>query len=232
MWFDDIPKRDLEEMLRDAATDTNIHWTADGGDEMTLDDLAEIRPRWAKRAEEKKSRTKKRAEVFTPTWIVDKMNGFLDEERSKHWADYVRETVLEITCGEAPFITTRYDPNDGVEIPPEKRVGALDRKLRAIPKNERKLVWAEQALNSVYGYEYAGDSLMIARANVYRTIREYLDRTPYWLAFAVRMNFWQMNGLTGHVCGRDPIISDWKTNKLVYFSEIKSNGEDRTRTLF
>ena len=97
MWFSDIPKRDLKEMLRDATTNTNIHWTADGGDELTLDDLKSIRPRWMKRTEEKKSRTKKRAEVFTPTWIVDKMNGFLDKERSKHWSDYVHETILEIT---------------------------------------------------------------------------------------------------------------------------------------
>jgi hypothetical protein len=29
--------------------------------------------------------------------------------KGKTWQDYVRDTRLEISCGEAPYITSRYD---------------------------------------------------------------------------------------------------------------------------
>src|SRR5690606_24008726 len=33
--------------------------------------------------------------------------------RGKTWQDYVCDTRLEITCGEAPYITSRYDSTTG-----------------------------------------------------------------------------------------------------------------------
>ena len=37
------------------------------------------------------------------------------------------------------------------------------------------LKWALRAFQSVYGYEYQGDNLLIARINILMTFVEYLD---------------------------------------------------------
>ncbi|ETD18560.1 hypothetical protein HMPREF1199_01378 [Hoylesella oralis CC98A] len=50
----------------------------------------------------------------------------------KSWKDYVSDTRLEITCGEAPYIVSRYDTTTGEAIPIEQRIGLLDRKLRVV----------------------------------------------------------------------------------------------------
>ena len=50
----------------------------------------------------------------------------------KTWKDYVRDTRLEITCGEAPYIVSRYDATTGSVVPLADRIGLLDRKLRVI----------------------------------------------------------------------------------------------------
>lgn len=55
---------------------------------------------------------------------------------------------------------TRYDPETGDVLPVEKRVGALDRKLRVVCENTEReedwIEWALYALESVYGYAFAG----------------------------------------------------------------------------
>jgi hypothetical protein len=53
----------------------------------------------------------------------------------KTWKQYVKDTRLEITCGEAPYIITRYDTTTAEFIPVEKRIGILDRKLRVLTEN-------------------------------------------------------------------------------------------------
>ena len=50
----------------------------------------------------------------------------------KTWMDYVRDTRLEITCGEAPYLVSRYDTVSGEPIALNNRIGLLDRKLRVI----------------------------------------------------------------------------------------------------
>ena len=42
---------------------------------------------------------------------------------------------LEITCGEAPFLASRYDTTTGEVIPIPERIGILDRKLRIVTEN-------------------------------------------------------------------------------------------------
>ena len=65
---------------------------------------------------------------------------------------------LEITCGEAPYIASRYDAATGEIIPLERRIGILDRKLRIVNENatdeDEWFKWAFRAFQSVYGYEY------------------------------------------------------------------------------
>ena len=42
---------------------------------------------------------------------------------------------LEISCGEAPYLVSRYDTVTGETIPISQRIGLLDRKLRVISEN-------------------------------------------------------------------------------------------------
>lgn len=196
-----------------------------------------LQPRVEKTSEEKAHRTKTKAEVFTPSWIVNQMNNFCDEdwfgrkavfntENEDHswttneskilfsdkqsWQDYVKLRRLEITCGEAPFVVSRYDPATGEEISVKKRVGFLDRKLRIVSENteteEDWIKWSTKALQSSYGYEYQGDNLLIARINILDSMCEYRDqrfggktsdRQILEWANVITWNFWQMDGLTG-----------------------------------
>ena len=83
--------------------------------------------------------------------------------KGKTWKDYVRDIRLEITCGEAPYIASRYDTTTGAVIPIGKRIGLLDRKLRVISENtDTSGEWleaAQEAYKSTYAYEWQGDSL-------------------------------------------------------------------------
>ena len=81
---------------------------------------------------------------------------------NKTWKDYVRDNRLEITCGEAPYIVSRYDTTTGEAIPLEQRIGLLDRKLRVVGENTETsgewLEWAQEAYKSTYAYEWQGDN--------------------------------------------------------------------------
>lgn len=128
------------------------------------------------------------------------------------WRAYVEAPQLEITCGEAPFVCSRYDAVTGERIPVAERVGFLDRKLRVVTeKAKTRKEWVRRALDALratYGFEYQGDNLLIARINVLETFAEHLcDR---WgsdpeqdeleqAAWIVSWNFWQMNGFTDAV---------------------------------
>lgn len=50
--------------------------------------------------------------------------------RTPAWVQYVQSRRLEVTCGEAPFLASRYDAATGEMIPVARRIGILDRKLR------------------------------------------------------------------------------------------------------
>lgn len=199
-----------------------------------------IKPRIAKEQERQSKRTKSRAEVFTPSWLCNQMNNDLDEvwfgrrdvfnvetnnswspcddsvefpEGTDHdWHAYVESRRLEITCGEAPFVCSRYDTVTGDALRVEERIGFLDRKLRVVTENTNNraewLEWALAALKASYGFEYQGDNLLIARINVFETFCEHLrnrwDEEPAIemldrIALIVSWNFWQMNGFTDAV---------------------------------
>ncbi|MGN1236149.1 MAG: restriction endonuclease subunit M, partial [Bacteroidaceae bacterium] len=89
---------------------------------------------------------------------------------NKAWKDYIKYTCLEITCGEAPYLVSRYDATTGDAIQIENRIGLLDRKLRIVSENTKTsgewLKWAQIAFQNVYGYEWQGDNLLIARENL------------------------------------------------------------------
>lgn len=61
-------------------------------------------------------------------------------------------------------------------IPIYERIGLFDRKMRIVNENcdndEDWLKWSLRALKSVFGYEFQGDSVLIARENL---LYDYMD---------------------------------------------------------
>ena len=56
-------------------------------------------------------------------------------ETEDGWKKYVDSKRLEITCGEAPYIVSRYDAATGELLEIRQRIGILDRKLRVVNEN-------------------------------------------------------------------------------------------------
>ena len=133
------------------------------------------------------------------------------------WVRYVQSRRLEVTCGEAPFLASRYDAATGEMIPVARRIGILDRKLRVVSENaateDEWRKYATHAVQSTYGYEYQGDNLLLARVNLLLTYAEHLQarwqRKPteeelQAIAKIISWNLWQMDGLHLSVPGGKP----------------------------
>jgi len=222
----------LEVLLVDHSTQKNIFWATDSylaegegygwHDCITVSAITGkhgsiIMPRALKSRDEQQRRSRQMAEVFTPAWLVKKMNDVIDEEGShaqdgledeyEPWQRYVLTMELEITCGEAPFLTSRYDSVTAEPIPVEERVGLLDRKLQRVNKfatDAEWTRWALLALANVYGYEWQGDNLLLAREALLATFVEYHEyrfgcrpasETIRKAAEIIAWNVWQMDGL-------------------------------------
>ncbi|MGQ4532737.1 hypothetical protein ACUIAC_05570 [Dermabacteraceae bacterium P13138] len=241
-----------------------------------------IAPRTAKTREQQAVRTKGKAEVFTPSWLCNEQNNLLDEawfgrsgvfntptyqgwrtnhakiiflsRKAQKWQNYVDEKRLEITCGEAPYLVSRYDVTTGRPIELKRRIGLLDRKMRVVTENATNetewLKWSERAFQSVYGFEYQGDSLLLARENLLASYNDYacaaLRRSPTHaelvrIAAIISWNLWQMDGLTGTIPFKNPPrnapqtlfppendvnagplcrIRDWRSKKTVTFLSL------------
>ncbi|WP_076752694.1 restriction endonuclease subunit M [Elizabethkingia anophelis] len=132
--------------------------------------------------------------------------------KGKTWQDYILDIRLEITCGEAPYLVSRYDTTTGLFIDIENRIGLLDRKLRVINENinaEKDWIKATKtAYQNIYGFEWQGDSLLLAREALLITFIEnykYKFETDPTLeaikniAQIISWNIWQMDGLKGVV---------------------------------
>ena len=128
--------------------------------------------------------------------------------KNKKWKDYINNIILEITCGEAPYLASRYDTTTGEYIAVANRIGFLDRKLRIINENiKTKKAWlnnVELAYKSVYGYEFHGDSLLLARESLlYTFIDNHYEKFNIEpkiqdiqkIAYIISWNIWQMDGL-------------------------------------
>ncbi len=151
----------------------------------------------------------------TYTWEVNEEK--ITFPNGKTWRDYIRNTRLEMACGEAPYITSRYDSTTGDFIPVENRIGILDRKLRVINENvDSTADWlkaAQIAYMNTYAYEWQGDSLLLAREAtlvtfienyVHKFGKEPLLKSLDYIAYIISWNVWQMDGLKGVIpnsCG-------------------------------
>ena len=217
----------LEILLQDKTTSKNILWATDSYATMgeMFTPQAEIKtelvtgvygrliqPRAVKTKEEQLYRTRDKAEVFTPLSIVKQMNEACDTKRvtKNNWQEYAALLKLEITCGEAPYIVSRYDPVSDSQklVPLQKRVGFLDYKMRIVSKycdtTKDWIKWAKIAFQSSYGYEWQGDSLLIARENLLYTFIDYYEdkfkKSPSLnlqkeIAEIIVWNIFQMDGL-------------------------------------
>lgn len=187
--------------------------------------------------------------MFTPSWICNNQNNLVDEAwfgrknvfnesndnktwttveehivflDDKSWKDFVKETRLEMCCGEAPYLTSRYYTVTGEMLELKDRIGMLDRKFRIISEHaENDDEWNEQsviALKSVFGYEFQGDNLYIARCNILLTFIDYYkdkynkDSDINLIKQVIEIicwNFWQMDGIKLVVpfsCHKDEVV--------------------------
>lgn len=195
-----------------------------------------IKPRVEKIKKEQEKRIREKAEVFTPSWVCNKQNNLVDNtwfgsdnifnvENEKTWAattgtihfpsatnktwqDYVNDIRLEITCGEAPYLVSRYDTVSGEAIELSQRIGLLDRKLRVVSENTQSeedwLKWAVKAYQNIYGFDWPGDNVLLARENLLFTFIDYykarFEKEPdimllRKIAEILSWNIWQMDGL-------------------------------------
>jgi len=192
-----------------------------------------IKPRIAKAKKEQTKRIRQKAEVFTPSWVCNKQNNLVDKawfgtenvfniEQGKEWIetvdkipfptgdgktwkDYVLDIRLEITCGEAPYLVSRYDTVTGEIIELKHRIGILDRKMRVVNENttseQEWNKWTKAAFQSTYGYEWQGDSVLIARENLLLSYIDYftnrfhkdpLIKNLLEIAEILSWNIWQI----------------------------------------
>ena len=139
----------LKTLLRDKTTGQYIKWATDNYLDYGLSYIPEaqikpeliignytsiIQPRVSKSSDEQLKRTREKAEIFTPAWIVNKQNNLIDDiwferenvfnfvenekwlstnekivfPKNKTWKDYVDLKRMEMCCGEAPYLVTRY----------------------------------------------------------------------------------------------------------------------------
>ena len=236
-----------------------------------------IKPRTKKTKESQIARSRQKAEVFTPSWICNKQNNLVDSAwfnsecifntetgitwiatpgvidfstaLGKSWKDYIWDIRLEISCGEAPYLVSRYDTVSGEPIAVHQRIGLLDRKLRIVNENTNNeqewLKWTAEAYKSTYGYDWQGDNVFLARGNLLITFIEYyIDKfgvSPkkkylYTIADILSWNIWQMDGMKYTIpnctcvenieseCNMHNTIrctiKDWKTNTIVEFASV------------
>ena len=243
---------------------------------ITGDKKNTIQPRVAKNEEKRKKRARKMAEVFTPAWVCNNMNNGVDEawfkrkpvfnivsEKSglrewtpttekvtfpegKTWQEYVSMGVIEITCGEAPYLCNRYDAVTGEYNQDVKyRIGMLDRKLRIVSENTKDskewILWAKVALRSTYGFEWQGDNLLLAREALFFTFEEHYIarfgekkfnqnkmRMMPGAAYIISWNVWQMDGLTYGLPGYQPFVEE-KKDKYVQLSLFSGDTKEKKR---
>ena len=247
-----------------------------------------IKPRCDKTRSEQSERIRDKAEVFTPAWVCNCQNNLIDDNwfgrscvfntelekgwiathekivfpdgKGKSWQDYVKANRLEITCGEAPYLASRYDSVTGQSIPVGERIGLLDRKLRVVGENvdneQQWLTWAKKAVQSVYGYDWQGDNVLLARENLLFTVMDFykekfhksLAKNEKYLSEIARVlswNIWQMDGLKFVVpnschdgcegCAKRDLgkhngiycrIYDWPANRSIEFYSLYKGAKN------
>ena len=238
-------------LLKDRTTNKNIVWASPSYEGMGKPFCADqpikknliigpydsiIQPRVEKNKRNQEIRTRKRGEVFTPLWLVDKqVSTVMNEIGDISFESFIALRWLELACGEAPYIVTRYDSVSGDIIPVDERAGFLDRKLQRIAEEsttEKEFIkWSKIAYESSYGYELQGDSLLLARENLLLSFCEHYDykfgklptmKVIKQIATIISYNIFQMNGLTKQTPYSD---NSTESVQLNLFDEVNNQAE-------
>lgn len=185
-----------------------------------------IKPRIKKSKSEQLGRSRDMGEVFTPKWVCFEQINMADEAFfnaeikvfsmfakskvvSKELAiKYILDCRMEVACGEGPYLTSRYDAVSGAFIPRDERSGIFDRKMNLVDAySEDDDEWIQlsiKALQSVYGYDFQGDNVLLTRENILLSYLEafflrfnHYPSNEYVLNIAniISWNIWQMDGL-------------------------------------
>lgn len=107
-----------------------------------------------------KQRVQKHGEVFTPSWMVQKM---LDTPGVKEACENISATFLEPSAGDGNFLQA-----------------ILERKLAAVVEQYDERNWKTKsliALSSIYGIEFLEDNLEVARSRMFLYYLDWYERT-------------------------------------------------------
>ena len=107
-----------------------------------------------------KQRVQQHGEVFTPSWMVQKM---LDTPGVKEACENVTATFLEPSAGDGNFLQA-----------------ILERKLAAVVEQYDKRNWKTKsliALSSIYGIEFLEDNLEVARSRLFLYYLDWYEQT-------------------------------------------------------
>lgn len=87
--------------------------------------------------------------------------------------EYVKLVWLEITCGEAPYICSRYDTTTGKKdhLSKESVFWIVSYKLLTNVDSESDwLKWTKIAYKACFGYEWQGDNVLKPAYNILRLL--------------------------------------------------------------
>lgn len=232
----------LEILLKDRTTQKNIIWGCEDytfpiNSEIERSQIADgntIIPRFEKEQHISNGRRKNKGEVFTPIGIVKIQNDIAEGQFNGTWIEYVKHIVLEVTCGEAPYLVNRYDVVTGETMHLMERQGLLDRKLAKVSENTTEeqdwKQYALLALKATYGFELQGDSLLIARENIFESWKDYFyHKFPNGkitleeeieVAKIISYNIFQMDGVSSCIPYSDTPakVMNWETNETEQFN--------------
>lgn len=222
-----------------------------------------IKKRNEKNSSEKNTRIKELSEIFTPSWLCNKQINIVDDNwfgyenvfniiqnnkwiptkkiefpSSKNYLEYISSNRMEVTCGESPYLVSRYDVVSGKEYKITERIGLLDRKLRVVNEYSNDLNWYQNCINafkSIYAFDLQGDNVFISRINLLITFIEYyyekfqkdpIDDELMEITNVISFNIFQMNGITGEIpvclnCENvEAKLMNWKTNKKIKYVKL------------
>lgn len=176
----------------------------------------------------------------------------------KTWKEYVLLNRMEVTCGEAPYLVNRYDSDSSTirfRTKLKMRIGLLDRKMRVICENaltkDEWFTFTKEAYKHIYGFEWQGDNLLLARENLLLSLFDYYqyqfgkgEMPPIEyvreIAEIISWNLWQMDGITMQLIysskkqyeqenlfgdSNDTFckIMDWDERKTIHFASLVKN---------
>lgn len=247
----------LKTLLLERTLGGNLRWASDEYeglgdgygffDEVRAESAPAIVPRHKKSLATRALRGKSKSEFFTPGSLTKLQTDLVEEElvaQNLSPKAYIDKTVLEVACGQAPYIVARTDAVTGAAVALGERWGALDRKLRVASFNSANqkefLALSERAFKAVYAFEWSADSLFLARCNMLLTFIDfYKDKfgcEPDFderekIATIISWNIFQMDGTTFKTPTSDEyaLTMDWEEGEPIklrdiFFSKQKSEG--------